>query len=147
MWNVTAMDQYDCLEYELAVVVFCLLELVVPKGVILVRQDVRGLLHEWSDQELPLKIVAQCKFLEQCGSFFCAGSEQGAQEFYVTPRKANPAVVRQIWRAMSGRIEQCMMMSPLHTMLICHGYRDRLVANGQYHQSWWCPVNERNVVC
>ena len=85
-------------EYELARVIICLMELVVRNGVILVRQDVLGLLQHWRNQALPLKIVAQCKFLQHCGNIFSTRSEQAAEQFYVTARKAIRAVVRQIWR-------------------------------------------------
>ena len=73
-----------------------------------------------------MKTLSECKFSEQFESYFVAGSEQAAQQFYVTASKANRAVVRQIGSAMSGRKEQYMFMAPLHPMLICHGNRGRL---------------------
>ena len=59
--NVKTIDQYFCLEYELAGIVFYLMKLVVRNDVIPVKEYVRGLLREWRDQDLPLKTVSQCK--------------------------------------------------------------------------------------
>ena len=44
----------------------------------------------------------------------------------MTARKTIFAVVRQIGRALSGRMEQYMSMAPLHPMLMFHGNRDSL---------------------
>ena len=123
--NVKAMHQYSCMGYELTGVVSCLIELVVRNNVIPVRKDERGLLCEWSDEDLPLETVAQCKLSDQFGTSFSAGSEKSAQQFYVT---AIRVVVRQIRRAMSGQKEQYMSMTLYCTQcLICHVNHDRLV--------------------
>ena len=53
------MDQYLCLEYEVSGVVFRMTELVVRSDVIRDKEDVRGLLREWRDPDLPLKTVPQ----------------------------------------------------------------------------------------
>ena len=98
--------------------------LVMRNDVIPVEQDVRGLLREWRDQDLAMKTVSQCKFSEQFGNYFFAGSEQAFQQFYVIAKKVFRAVVRQIGRATSGGGEQCTSMAPWHPMLICHGSRD-----------------------
>ena len=116
-----AVDQYYCLVYELAGVAFCLLDLVIWNDVIPVREDLRGLLHELPVQDLPLRSVAPCKFLEQFGSNFSVGSDQAAQQFYVTAMKAIRAVARQVDWAMSGFMDQFLHIASLQPTLICDG--------------------------
>ena len=96
-------------------------------------RDVRRLLQVWHDEDFSLKTAAQCLFSEQFGIQFSAGSEQVSQQFYVTARKANRTVLRQIGSAMSRRKQQCMSTTPLHPMLICHRNQ--------------CAVDGRDAVC
>ena len=84
---------------------FCLMELVVRNDKVSVREDMRGLMREWRDQDMPFKTVTQFKFAEQFGSFFSAECEQAAQQFYETARKTFGAVVHQLGRAMSRLME------------------------------------------
>ena len=102
------------------------MELMVRNDVIPFKEDLRGMLREWWDLDLLLKTVFQCKFGEPFGSYFSAGSDEAAQQFQVTTRKAICAVVRHIGSAMSELMEQYMSMAPLHPMLIGHGVWDRL---------------------
>ena len=70
-----------------------------------VKEDMRGLLREWRDYDLPLKTTAQCELLDLFGSYYSVGSEHTAQKFYVTAKKPIRAVGHQIGRARCGRME------------------------------------------
>ena len=98
-----------------------------------------GQLREWRDQDLPLKTVSECKFSEQFGSYFSAGNEQAAQQFYVTASKAFRAVVRQIGNVGTKRAVHVHGLIQPNVDLPWGTGQD----NREYHQSWWCSVNER----
>ena len=124
--NVKAMDKFSCLANELSAVPFHIMELVVRNDVHPVREDKRGPLREWWDQDLPLKTVSQCKLAEKIRTYFSAGSEKAGKQFYVTARKALRPVVPQTGKSRPGGMEQYMPMSPMHPKLVCHGNCEKL---------------------